>query len=53
MLKRIYLIAIAALLSTCCCQKEDYGWVKTGIDRAHHQLMMTAARIDGTDMLPR
>lgn len=53
MLKRIYLIAIAALLSTCCCQKEDYGWVKTGIDRAQNQLMMTASQIDGTGMLPR
>ena len=35
------------------CQKNEYSWIKTGIDRAQHQLMLTAEEIDGTDMLPR
>ena len=53
MLKRIYLIALAALLAISCGQKEDYGWIKTGIERAQYQLMLTSSEIDGTGMLPR
>lgn len=46
-------MATAAVLASSCCQKEDYGWIKTGIDRAQHQLMLTAAEIDGAGQLPR
>ena len=40
-------------LSLTACSTEDYSWVKTGIDRAKHQLMLTASELDGTGKLPR
>lgn len=43
----------AALTIATACGSEDYSWVKTGIDRAQHQLMLTAEEIDGTGKLPR
>ena len=49
------LIITAGMLSTLlsACQTEDYSWIKTGIDRAQHQLMLTAEEINGTERLPR
>ena len=47
----ITVISIAALAAGC--QKEDYGWIKTGVERARHQLMLTASELDGTGKLPR
>lgn len=49
-------LIIAFTVSTAVlagCSKEDYGWLKTGVERAQHQLMLTAQEIDGTGMLPR
>lgn len=50
---RNIIFAVLAAALSLGCQKEDYGWVKTGIDRAQHQLMLTAAEIDETGMMPR
>ena len=49
-------MASLSLATLCACQQEDYSnysWVKTGIDRAKHQLMLTATELDGTGKLPR
>ena len=51
--KHIMTLAGLTIATLCACQKEDYGWVKTGIDRAQHQLMLTASELDGTGKLPR
>ncbi len=51
-LNNLIIAASAAILMTGC-QTEEYGWIKTGIDRAQHQLMLTASEIDGTGMMPR
>ena len=48
-----HLIMAASLIIATACGREDYSWVKTGIDRAQHQLMLTAEEIDGTGKLPR
>ena len=48
------LIAAGILLTTAIsCQRENYSWLKIGIDRAKHQLMLTASELDGTGKLPR
>ena len=52
-IKQIMTLAGLTLATLCACQKEDYSWVKTGIDRAQHQLMLTASELDGTGLLPR
>lgn len=48
-------IILAAILAVTAvgCQKDDYSWIKTGIDRAQHQLMLTAEEINGKELLPR
>ena len=48
-------IILAAILAVAAvgCQKDDYSWIKTGIDRAQHQLMLTAEEINGKELLPR
>ena len=51
--KQIMTLTGLTIATLCACQKEDYGWVKTGIDRAQHQLMLTASALDGTGKLPR
>ena len=51
-LRYLILAASLAVIATGC-QKEDYSWIKTGIERAQHQLMLTASEIDGTGTLPR
>ena len=51
--KQIMTLAGLTIATLCACQKEDYGWVKTGIDRAQHQLMLTASELDGIGKLPR
>lgn len=47
----IIAISLTVLASGCC--KDDYSWIKTGVERAQHQLMLTASEIDSTGMLPR
>ena len=51
-LRNLIMAASLAIIATGC-QKEDYSWIKTGIERAQHQLMLTASEIDGTGTLPR
>ena len=48
-----HIIFAASLTVATACGTEDYTWVKNGIDRAKHQLMLTADEIDGTGKLPR
>ena len=48
-----HIIFAASLTVATACGTEDYTWVKNGIDRAKHQLMLTANEIDGTNQLPR
>ena len=48
-----HIIFAASLTVATACGTEDYTGVKNGIDRAKHQLMLTAAEIDGTNQLPR
>ena len=50
---RTFITTILIAVIAIGCQKDDYQWVKTGIERAQHQLMLTAAEIDGTGKLPR
>ena len=52
-MKKYIIIIASAMMFLAGCQKEDYSWVKTGIDRASHQLLLTAERIDGTGQMPR
>ncbi|MGN0189946.1 MAG: DUF4995 domain-containing protein [Candidatus Cryptobacteroides sp.] len=46
-------VASAALAAAGCATKEDYSWLKNGIDTAHTQLLTTAERVHGTGMMPR
>lgn len=52
-MKRNLIIMALAIIGMTGCQKEDYSWVKNGIDRASHQLLATAGKIKGTGELPR
>lgn len=49
----VFLAAIALLWSCQQAPKEDYGWIKKGIDVASVQLKQTAREIDGIGALPR
>ena len=51
-IRHIFFLAISLTFATAC-GNEDYSWVKTGIERAQHQLMLTASELDGTGKLPR
>ena len=53
MKSRNIILAVVLALTAIGCQKDDYSWIKTGIERAQHQLMLTASEIDGTGNLPR
>lgn len=50
---RTFITTILIAVIAIGCQKDDYQWVKTGIERAQHQLMLTASELDGTGKLPR
>ncbi len=52
-INRIIIMASLSIVALCACSTENYSWVKTGIDRARHQLMLTAGEIDGTGKIPR
>ena len=52
-MKRMIIFMATAMTVLAGCRKEDYGWVKTGIDRACSQLLLTAENIDGTGQMPR
>lgn len=55
MKKKLVLFALAILALASCRQvpKEDYSWIKKGLNVASAQLQMTAGEIDTTGMLPR
>lgn len=55
MKKKLVLLALGALtLASCQTQpKEDYCWIKKGLDVASAQLTLTAEEISPTNMLPR
>ena len=50
---RTFITTILIAVIAIGCQKDDYQWIKTGIERAQHQLMLTASELDGTGKLPR
>lgn len=52
-LKQIIIATGISALALSACKTEDYEWIKTGIERAQHQLMLTASELDGTGKLPR
>ena len=47
------ILAFILAFTAAGCQKDNYEWIKTGVERAQHQLMLTASEIDGTGNLPR
>lgn len=55
MKKNFVLLALGALtFASCQTQpKEDYSWIKKGLDVASAQLTLTAEEISSTNMLPR
>lgn len=52
-ISRIILTSLSIMLLAACSSADDHRWVKTGIDRARHQLMLTASEISTTNQLPR
>lgn len=55
-LKAFIIAGLTMLISSACgnnSETENHDWIKTGIDRARHQLMLTAGEIDGTGKIPR
>ena len=52
-LKHLIVAAVAVVAMTSCSQPKDYGWVKTGLDRAAAQLLWTAEEIADTNKIPR
>ena len=55
MKKKLVLFTLAVLALASCRQvpKEDYSWIKKGLNVASAQLQMTAGEIDTIGMLPR
>ena len=55
MKKHLVLLALGALPFVSCQTqpKEDYSWIKKGLDAASAQLQLTAEEISSTNMLPR
>ena len=55
MKKKLVLFASVAIALASCqtTPKEDYSWIKKGLDVASAQLHLTAEEIDGTGQLPR
>ena len=55
MKKKLVLFASVAIALASCqtTPKEDYSWIKKGLDVASAQLQLTAEEIDGTGKLPR
>ena len=55
MKKKLVLFASVAIALASCqtTPKEDYNWIKKGLDVASAQLQLTAEEIDGTGKLPR
>lgn len=55
-LKAFIIAGLTMLISSACgnnSETENHDWIKTGIDRARQQLMLTAGEIDRTGKIPR
>lgn len=52
-IRNILVAALAVVALTGCSQKNEYAWVKNGIDRATSQLLWTAEEIAETGKIPR
>lgn len=55
-MKRNFVLLALGALAFASCQtqpKEDYSWIKNGLDAAAAQLQLTAEEISSTNMLPR
>ena len=55
MKKKLVLFASVTIALASCqtAPKEDYSWIKKGLDVASAQLQLSAEEINGTGMLPR
>ena len=55
MKKKLVLFASVAIALASCqtTPKEDYSWIKKGLDVASAQLQLSAEEVSGTGMLPR
>lgn len=54
-LRNTFLLSCAAaalMAAASCSSREDYGWLKNGIDVSAAQLKLAAEKADGTGMLP-
>ena len=52
--KLILFTSVTIALASCqTAPKEDYGWIKKGLDVASAQLQLSAEEVSGTGMLPR
>ena len=53
-MKLVLFASVSIALASCqTTPKEDYSWIKKGLDVASAQLQLTAEEIDGTGKLPR
>ena len=55
MKKKLVLFASVSIALASCqtTPKEDYSWIKKGLDVASAQLQLSAEEVSGTGMLPR
>ena len=52
--KLILFTSVTIALASCqTAPKEDYGWIKKGLDVASAQLQLSAEEVSGIGMLPR
>ena len=53
-MKLVLFASVSIALASCqTTPKEDYSWIKKGLDAASAQLQLTAEEISSTNMLPR
>ncbi|MDR0940143.1 MAG: glycoside hydrolase family 88 protein [Mediterranea sp.] len=55
MKKELTLVALTTLALAACqpTRKDDYGWIKKGLDVASTQLQLTASEVESSGMFPR
>ena len=53
-MKLVLFASVSIALASCqTTPKEDYSWIKKGLDVASAQLQLSAEEVSGTGMLPR
>ena len=53
-MKLVLFASVSIALASCqTAPKEDYSWIKKGLDVASAQLQLSAEEVSGTGMLPR